>query len=75
MAAMLAESTTPMIASNHVFARLTASNENEVSYRHRRRAVLEVKMAESSENVNAGRVAVSSTDWLDDWRDNLTGVK
>jgi hypothetical protein len=40
------------------------SNEIEVSCRHRERAVLEVKRFYSSENVNARRVAVSSTDWL-----------
>jgi uncharacterized protein YkuJ len=42
------------------------SNEKEVSCRHRGRAVLEVKRFQSSQNVNVRRVAVSSTDWLDD---------
>ena len=41
------------------------SNETEVSYRHRERAPLEVKMFQSYRNVSVRRVAVSSTDWLD----------
>ena len=42
-----------------------SSNEKEVSYRHRGRAVLEVKRLQSCQDVGAQRVAVSSTDWLD----------
>jgi hypothetical protein len=37
----------------------------EVSYRHRERAVLEVKVSQSYQKVCAQRVAVISTDWLD----------
>ena len=39
-----------------------------MSYRHRKRAVLEVESVLVTKSVNARRVAVSSTDWLDDRR-------
>ena len=55
----------------HFASGVMTPNEKEVSYRHRERAGLEVKIFWSCKNANARRVAVSSTDWLDGWREYL----
>ena len=43
----------------------SAFNENKMSYRHRGASVARSESGLVMENVNAKRVTVSSTDWLD----------
>ena len=63
---LLAHAESATAISSNVVRTWVSPNETEVSYRHRRRAWLEVKVFLVIGNVNAQRVAVSSTAWLDD---------
>src|SRR5947207_1193657 len=52
----------------------TTSNENKLSHRWRRRALLRILMLKSSENYSSERPAVGWSVWLDDWRDKHSRV-